>query len=90
MPIDTDKIREILDVIEDAQNWLEKDKLYTKVCLLYAHAELLSIYENFKKQESDYIKHMTDKMLKEFEEINTDEMQEFERIFAESESEDKK
>ena len=89
MPTDTDKIREILDAIEDAENWLEKDKLYTRICLHYAHAELLTIYEKLEKQESDYIECMTDEMGEEFEEISAEELAEFERICAEAESEDK-
>lgn len=87
MPTDTDKIREILDAIEDAENWLEKDKLYTRICLRYAYAELLTIYEKITKQETDFIERMTDEMNEEFEEINADEMSEFERIFSEQESE---
>ena len=89
MPTDNDKIREILDAIEDAENWLEKEKLYTRICLRYAHAELLTIYEKLEKQESDYIECMTDEMHEEFEEITAEELAEFERICADVESEDK-
>lgn len=88
MPTDTDKISEILDAIEDAENWLEKDKLYTRICLRYAHAELLTIYEKLKKQESDYIECMTDEMHEEFEEITADELAEFEAIFGGEENAD--
>ena len=88
MPTDTDKIREILDAIEDAENWLEKDKLYTRICLRYAHAELLTIYEKLKKQESDYIECMTDEMHEEFEEITADELAEFEANFGGEENAD--
>ena len=87
MPTDSDKISNILDAIEDAENWLEKDNVYTRICLSYAHAELLIIYEKMKKQETDFIECMNDEMNEEFDEINADEMSEFERIFSEQESE---
>ena len=88
MPTDSDKISNILDAIEDAENWLEKDKLYTRICLRYAHAELLTIYEKLKKQESDYIECMTDEMHEEFEEITADELAEFEANFGGEENAD--
>ena len=88
MLTNADKIRDILDVIEDALNYYDKEKLYTRICLKYAHGELEKIYEEFRKQETDYIECMTDEMLEEFEEINAEELAEFEANFGGEENAD--
>ena len=73
----TEKLKDILEAIEDAQNWLEKtnkNEFYTRVCLRYAYDELESIYADMTAEENAFIEQMDS---------------EFERICAKLESEDK-